>query len=430
MDIHIPASSILKSQGITIKTYVRGRKDQTPVSYLSISGIYHQIEYKGYKLIFDLNCTVKWILGPDWAWPDPQTRIRRNLSNEWIIYSSHGYEDTFALTGTYYLPIRQNIKQWDTDNTPFQEAWFKQGLQIQEEVKTICQNIANCCEDKNIASILRTISQQDRKTLDGRYRRLQNIISGTVPILPPDTLLADYDVIPLLISEGCLYNCKFCCLKTGIDWQQRDIKDVTTQINSVKDLLGEDIINYNSVFLGQNDAFACDADFLLESAELALDRLDLKNSFPLGSKLFLFASPTSMIKATDKTFQKLSRLGYDSIFINCGIESTDQNTLDLLGRPTSMEEVKYAIDKAIEINSQPGPLEISLNFLIGEQLPPSHMESLSSVLQSPDRKLPKGTIYISPLIGSAQELRHIKRQILSLKARARWNVKLYLMQGI
>ena len=50
--------------------------------------------------------------------------------------------------------------------------------------------------------------------LHERSQKLNEIIGGRVSVLPPDTRHVDYEVIPVMISDGCLYHCDFCCVKS------------------------------------------------------------------------------------------------------------------------------------------------------------------------------------------------------------------------
>ena len=62
--------------------------------------------------------------------------------------------------------------------------------------------------------LIERILANDDQTLYERSQQLNKIIGGRVSVLPPDTRHADYDIIPLNIAMGCLYHCKFCCVKS------------------------------------------------------------------------------------------------------------------------------------------------------------------------------------------------------------------------
>lgn len=59
---------------------------------------------------------------------------------------------------------------------------------------------------------------------------------------------ADYDIIPLNIADGCLYHCKFCCVKTDQKFQKRSKENILQQIVALKDHFGEnDFYNTSAV---------------------------------------------------------------------------------------------------------------------------------------------------------------------------------------
>ena len=89
---------------------------------------------------------------------------------------------------------------------------------------------------------------------------LHRIIGATLPVLPPETIDVDYEVIPLILTEGCAYNCRFCLFKTTGGFRVRSPRNIAAQIRSLKDFYGADLINYNSLMLGQNDALAAGGD--------------------------------------------------------------------------------------------------------------------------------------------------------------------------
>jgi hypothetical protein len=81
------------------------------------------------------------------------------------------------------------------------------------------------------------VLDNDESVLHKRANQLFSIISGRVSVLPPDTRHVDYEVIPLMLADGCLYNCKFCCVKTGLQFQTRSRDDILKQSETVKDFL-------------------------------------------------------------------------------------------------------------------------------------------------------------------------------------------------
>lgn len=71
------------------------------------------------------------------------------------------------------------------------------------------------------ADLIRQILTMDDLTLHRRTERLNQIIGGRISVLPPDTRHADYRVLPLTIADGCLYHCRFCCVKSDRPFRKR-----------------------------------------------------------------------------------------------------------------------------------------------------------------------------------------------------------------
>ncbi len=421
----------IKFNNVAITIYHKGRNRFSPVTYPSFEGIKHQIEYKGYRFIFDLTGEIKYILNTNvHNWPDPLARIKRTIANEWVVYLSYGYEDIYALTGVYYIPVRERLDYVPiVFDSPFKSKWFKDSIDCFYELIGF---LPNCCKDISLDIsniILKIINANKNLELKRKAHIFHHLISGTVPILPPDTVFVDYNVIPILISDGCLYNCKFCCLKTGNEWRQRTKSEITTQIKRLKEFFSEDIINYPAIFLGQNDALASSPELILETATIGFESL-LKDSIFIEKSLYIFASTTSLLNAPSWLFKELNKIGYKNIYINCGIESFEQEVLNLIGKPISNKETNEAYKLALDINRDTTCIEISFNLLISKNFPLKHIKTLYEKITFPTFKLPKGAIYISPILGEQYSLRDLKDIIFKLKANSKWDINLYLMQGI
>jgi hypothetical protein len=65
--------------------------------------------------------------------------------------------------------------------------------------------------------------------------------------------------------------------------------------------------------------------------------------------LFLFGSADSLIRAKSRLFETLNRLPFYS-YINIGLESIDQSTLEFIGKPLSDSKVRDAFMKMLDIN--------------------------------------------------------------------------------
>ncbi|MBP1698277.1 MAG: hypothetical protein H6Q41_3465 [Deltaproteobacteria bacterium] len=253
-------------------------------------------------------------------------------------------------------------------------------------------------------------------------------------VLPPDTRHVDYDVIPIIVADGCLYHCGFCRVKTGQDFAPRAPKEVIQQIKNLKRFYGEDLHNYNAIFLGQHDALSAGQELLELAAEKAYDQFGFEHSYLKGASLFLFGSVDSILRSEERLFESLNHLPF-STFINVGLESNDPKTLEALQKPISVEKVREAFTRILAINKRYERIEVTTNFVFGKDLPPDHLPSLLELTQ--DRlnlSSIKGAVYLSPLMDEGMRDRVSKRELLRrflrFKTQSRLPVFIYLIQRL
>jgi tRNA A37 methylthiotransferase MiaB len=79
---------------------------------------------------------------------------------------------------------------------------------------------------KNLKDVLSRVVENDARALKLRSKRLHRLIGRRVTVLPPDTRHVDYEVIPLMVADGCLYKCGFCRVKSGQDFAPRAREDI------------------------------------------------------------------------------------------------------------------------------------------------------------------------------------------------------------
>ena len=215
----------------------------------------------------------------------------------------------------------------------------------------------------------------------------------------------DYDIIPVNISKGCLYNCRFCRVKTEEPFSLISTDKISNQIKELKKLYGKDIVNYNSVFLGEHDALNSPSDIIMFAAKQAYSQFDFKNSYMESNNgsgndsgnLFIFGSVDALLNKTQDDFDQFATLPF-KIYINVGLESADQETLDILGKPLTTKKVIEAYKLIRDINIKYENIEISSNFIIDDSLPENHYSSFLDLLQKECRIFKdKGDIYLSPL---------------------------------
>ncbi|MGB9712842.1 MAG: radical SAM protein [Dissulfurimicrobium sp.] len=415
---------------ISIFLEERGRKDYAALSYPVRYGVSSRLIFKGYRFDCDLNGRVRYIYSEDHRlWPEPFARIKRLECNNWIFYHPSTYDDIYALTGRYYLPISSTDPSTPfTMEDPFNFPWISMAITAWDELTEYASKCIRHADD-GARDLLGAVARNGMDALRERSKTFFEILGGTVPVLPPETMLVDYDVIPILISDGCLYRCAFCRFKTAKTYKIRKIEDIKVQAKRLRDFYNRDIINYSSVFLGQNDALLA-GDLVIDAAEIVYKELNLAGTYHDATHIFLFGDVKAFLNATNVFWRQIDSLPYSHIHINVGIESIDQETLDMIGKPIDTKDAMAAIETAAYINRTSRKIEIDLNFIFGDNLPPGHYEKMSRHLRNAHRKAPKGTVYVSPLIGERHDPRRLRRAILELKARANWPVFLYRPIGI
>jgi hypothetical protein len=265
--------------------------------------------------------------------------------------------------------------------------------------------------------------------LHERSQRLIEIIGGRVSVLPPDTRHVDYEIIPVMISDGCLYHCDFCCVKSTSKFQARSKSDILEQIRRLKGLYARNIENYNGLYLGNHDALAAGEDLIGFAASEAFSEFGLGGPRRMTPLLFLFGSVHSLLKSEDKLFTKLNHLPFHT-YINIGLESIDSPTLAYIGKPVDELKVHEAFNKMLHINATHHNIEVTANFVIGKGLSHQHYQSMKELLQeAPVTSRGKGTIYLSPLKDSLKK-RELLPLINEIKEQSRIPVYVYLIQRL
>jgi radical SAM superfamily enzyme YgiQ (UPF0313 family) len=276
---------------------------------------------------------------------------------------------------------------------------------------------------------LEKVKRWSPEKLKKKKSELRRILGDRITVLPPDTRHVDYDVIPLVIADGCLYKCGFCALKSPKKFSLRFKNNIRDQIHGLKHFYGEDIGNYNSIFLAQHDALNAGIDLIEEAASCAFDMFGLEHSNMKGANLFLFGSVDSLLKADDIFLERLDRLPFNT-FINIGLESADKETLRVIKKDITASDVEKSFSRMTEINRRYENMELTANFLYSENLPDNHYPSIFRLIDKYiNKKQWKGTAYFSPLLGR-DKTRGTKRKFYDIKRRLRVPCYLYLIQRL
>lgn len=407
-----------------------GRDDWGKFSFPVWYGIPVKVNWRGYEFDFNLRGGLKRLAGHRDVWPDPRDMLKRTDGNDLIYYGTDdGYNAGYDLIKSYYVPYNGRSDCDLFTETPLTGRHVGQALEAFDGLIRRAGRLAHSAPGIRSREFLQQMGAQDRSRLTADGQTLHAIIGGCLPVLPPDTIDVDYEVIPLIITEGCSYNCRFCRFKTAGSFRRRSWENIARQIRALKEFYGADLINYNSLALGQNNALAAGEDVLATTAELAYDVLNLAASYHRGRpNLFLFGSVDSFLEAEDSLLDRLEGLPYHA-FINVGLESPDQETLDLLGKPLRAEKVRSAWRKMQEVNRGYDNLTVSCNFVLGQELPPRHTVAIKELLSGEVKARGKGVVYLSPLLGAANR-RQILRDFREIKINSTLPVFLYLAQRL
>jgi hypothetical protein len=379
-----------------VTLFKRGARSYQKFSYPVRCGIYHELITDDLLAHFNLNHEIIRLIGKSGAWPHPHEWLKRGAGNDWIYYSTGGYTGVVETTGEYYLP-----------NLPYATNNHMGGSPhlipaVDELLKNWYDMVLNAgsrlvAEEPDLGDFFAAVKQSSPRRLAEKAAELHRSCDGPVSVLPPDCRHVDYQVIPLNVARGCLYKCTFCRVKNKTPFQQLSTSEIDQQIAALKHCYADDLVNYNALFLGQHDALRAEGSLLLYAIEQAHNLLGLKRSWFETNSIFWFGSVGSLLAADHFFFDELDHLP-GLKYINIGLESADQDTLDLLGKPLGAAEINRAFTKIQELNQRYQTIEITANFVTDEQLPAAHFGALEHLIRDMARPhRGKGTVYLSPL---------------------------------
>lgn len=425
---HFPSHDlkiVLNCEGRTTYT-----KSSHPVRY----GVYTEVYSGGYLFHYNLKGQIRTVTGAGNPWPHPAEWLKRTSANNWVYYSagSH-YTGVFDLFGEHYLPCpaypTNTLFREDPFRGPAVQAAIEAAARMPASFGALRAGINRRNTDPALLAFLDQAERQTAGQLQSEAARLHDLLGARITVLPPDCRHVDYDVIPLVLTEGCLYNCGFCRVKTKAAFRERSRDNIERQLLMLKSLFGPDLVNYNGVFLGQHDALAARPEHIILAAEKAYDCLGIAASCMKRPRLFLFGSVDSFLGKEEDFFHTLNRLPWQ-VHINLGLESFDDQTLAVLGKPLSADRVRQAFVRLMELNRRLTNIAVSANFVLGEELPDSHLAALFQGLT--DSTIPhtsKTAVYLSPLFGSTAT-RVLLEQFREIKRKSRPETYLYLIQGL
>lgn len=415
--------------GLEITLNKKGSQEFSKVSYPVRYGIYSEIKTNEYLYQFNLNGEIKYIMGLGDNRPNNLEWLKRTISNNWVYYSTGGYEGVFDLIGEYYFPCLSYPSNAVFGGKPFKDKAVTAAIESCQQLLEKIQTLKSEPMPASFKKFLKKIIKNNGPALEIKAESLHSIIKSQISVLPPDTRHVDYEIIPVIIADGCLYNCGFCRVKSGQDFHARSKKNILEQLNRLRDFYGEDIKNYNAIFIGQHDALHAGWELIEFTAKNAYRLFEFKNSYLKNPALFLFGSIDSILGADDNLFYILNKLPFYT-YINLGLESGDQETLDLLKKPVNTKSVKKAFNKMLWVNMTFENIEITANFVFGKNLYKKHYESFLELTNLNGKGFySKGAVYLSPLNNSWTK-QEAKEKFRYLKSKSRMETLVYLIQRL
>ncbi|MCG8615420.1 MAG: radical SAM protein [Desulfobacterales bacterium] len=404
-----------------------GKTGRNP--FLKKFGSHARIKTRDHEFLFTPRGEIRFIRGLGMDWPHPSEQLKRTDGNDWIHYAV-GDDSTdrgiISWMGEYYLPCLPypSNSVWDLNyrENPGIMTAFGAWSQLFADLWDLGRK--NTLRPEVMALVQNILANDDQALFD-RARHLKDIIGAEVSVLPPDTRHVDYDVIPLIVADGCRYRCRFCCVKSSRQLRVRSGSEIETQIRELTAFYGENLKNYNAVFLGNHDALAAGADPVLETAEKAYEAFEFNDGRKADPRLFLFGSAGSLLDAGQAFFEKLDRLPFDT-WINIGLESCHDDTLKAIGKPLTESIVQEAFNRISDLNRELSRVEITCNFLIGTDLEPVHYDNMTRLLSEAPAS-GKGCVYLSPVKDSPKK-RELLPKLREIQEESRLPVFIYLIQ--
>ncbi len=386
------------------------------------------------ELEFDRAGRLRTARGLSREWPHPGEYLKRTDGNDWVYYALGEYADFLGLYGEHYLPCPDYPTNRPLGGEPFRRPAVREVLRAwPEAIQDLRKHGSSLNKDQRLFAD-RVVDASTPESLANDAKRLHEIIGSAIPVLPPDARHVDYDVVPLIVTDGCRYGCRFCCVNDGLGLAPRSRGRISEQITELRQWLGPQIGNLQGLFLGLHDALAADDDLLRWVIDEAARQLGFEGSPFRRPQLTMFGSVDSLLTKGELFYKWLDDLPWSS-FINVGLEAADSKTLRRLGKPLSLAKVQAGFERMLELNSRFTNLEVTANFVLmpedGEAADESLVELLASRVTKPTSR---GACYLSPLMVGSRRPRTNRRALIQrvhrLQRAAPLPMSLYLIQRL
>jgi hypothetical protein len=401
------------------------RKSGLPIRF----GTYSEIKTDRYEFQFNLNGEIKFIRGLTADWPHPSEWLKRTDGNDWVLYSPIRTKDTKKYLGEYYFPCLPYPSNSIIDFNPYSDSRILDAFASWSQLYADLSGMIEGTLPENAKKFINLVFENNENTLHKMSERLRSILGGRVTVLPPDTRHVEYEVIPLIVADGCLYHCDFCSVKSRQGYHPRAKDKILSQIRELNGFFGHNLKNYKALFLGNHDALGAGEERILMAVSEAYKAFVGEKSHFKDPVLYFFGSVDSFLNTQKSLFEKLDGSPYYT-YINIGFESFDAETLKKIKKPIDVGKIKDAFFKMLDINKQHNNIEVSGNFLLSDEFPVEHVNSIIDLLSDiPDDLCKKGSVYMSPLM-NCKNRSDLLPSFLKIKNASKLPVFIYLIQRL
>ena len=321
-----------------------GAGDYAKATYPIRFGKYSEIRTPDYEFHLNQKGEIRFIRGLGVGWRHPGELLKRTDGNDWVYYSLGSVGGRIKqILGEYYLPCLPYPSNSIWEFNPFNDVNIMQALGAWAQTWATLVELPPAELPGPLARFRDLLAAKHDNALHQNALALRAIGGERISVLPPDTRQVDYEVIPLMVADGCRYHCGFCCVKSPSAFRPRPWEDIQDQLRQLKAFYGPNLSSYKGLFLGNHDALGAGEDLLINATAEAMEVLGLEDP-----RLFLFGSVGSLLACGESFFARLSRLA-GQVYINLGLESVDPATLAAIKKPLGVAQVRQAFGRMLAL---------------------------------------------------------------------------------
>jgi len=210
---------------------------------------------------------------------------------------------------------------------------------------------------------------------------IQKIYCDSINVLPPEVRPDQNPIFSIIqMTCGCWIKdkkgpCKFCSSYCGINYREKNIQELREHINNVR-------INSGKTWEYVKKIFLLDADPLNTNIKTEIYFDFLKKEMPNIGWYESFISTATILSKPVSEWKKIMKFGLKKVY--WGVESADDRTLMLLGKP----QTKETLYKAASIFNKTGLhyVTILLSGIANMNYENNHIEETSKFIHDINAK--------------------------------------------